>query len=88
MIGYLHTQDFGDFVIGFDHVPFIGMKLRLPNDQGIYDERDGWYLVHDVVMGVPDSRLDIYATRITEPVNLSYSSVNEAAYQDKLGALR
>jgi hypothetical protein len=80
----MHTPEVGGFMIGLDHLPAIGTKLRLPQEENIPDDRDGWYLVEDVIQGIPDGRIDVYARRITVPADLSYSAVRSADYNDKL----
>ena len=88
MIAHLHTAEHG-FVIGTDHIPRIGEKIRIPSEPNIPDERDGWYMIQDVVYEVPNNpgrqRVDIYAQKLAvTPSDLSYKAVSEADYRFKL----
>jgi hypothetical protein len=67
VIAYLHTQEFST-MIGTDHIPRIGEKLRLPPEPEVPDNRNGLFHVIDVLYEVPSNpgkqRVDIYAQRV------------------------
>jgi hypothetical protein len=80
VIAYLHTEAFAT-MIGTDHIPRIGEKIRISPEPGVPDERDGLFQVIDVLYEVPcnpgKQRIDIYAKRVCDaPTKLGTAPIS------------